>query len=276
MSSSKASSAFQEFVAQGDIVMKRPAANEPSAAKAAPAPKKAKKNEEEEEQEEEDNTKRAIQKRPAAKYDYGDRYKEQTKAFGRMKTALKKDPAAKAKWQEIEDLKGRESGKNMKKQMFLFAYEEGLEVDGQPFGSSFWEEVEEIKTKDEKAIQGIWVTQGRLELLVGVKEAQEMILGKELREKTNDKGRKVFWWCEESGRRTVSKNNAYSTKGNRQITNAEAEDAKNNFKKLKLGQLQSWSDDEKEDENDDNGHGAIARTEAKGKGKGKKKKIGNH
>jgi len=113
----------------------------------------------------------AIQKKPSAKsdenppakakYDYGDKYKEKTKAFGRLKTALKKNDEAKAKWDEIEKLKGRDASKNMKKAMFLFAYQQGLESDGEAFGSTFWEEAEEIKTTDEKAIQGIWVTQGR-------------------------------------------------------------------------------------------------------------------
>ena len=119
-------------------------------------------------------------KKPAAKGE--DPYAEAKRDYGRLNTALAKSSAARQKWDEIQALP-RGGGKNAKKQVFMFAWKEGLLKDNTPFGESFWEEVSEIETSDKRTLGGVWVSRGRLATLIGHDEASQQIANKELKEK---------------------------------------------------------------------------------------------
>ena len=116
------------------------------------------------------------------------KYAEQKRISGRMKTALLKDPKANEAWMQICNLPLR-AGKQAKKTIFLFSYRDGLEKDKEPFAKSFWSEVEEIIVEDTRLLDGVWVTRGRLANIVGEEEAEESIANKEHAEKVGKDGR---------------------------------------------------------------------------------------
>lgn len=157
---------------------------------------------------------------------YKDKYAEENKIRNSMRRKFKKSPKAEKVWKEIEALPGRGAAKNLKKRVFMFAYRDCEEVDGEAFGEHFWEEVSAINVTETKSLDGVWCTKGRLGTLVGAAEAEDMIQGNELPTKESASGRPLYWFVEEKESRSASKIHTWSAKqGPVRLRNREMQEA---------------------------------------------------
>ena len=160
--------------------------------------------------------------------------KKQRALNGRMHTAVKKNPEALAKWEEVEKLNTRGSAKNSKPSVFMFAWRDHLEAEGVSFGPSFCEEIEELIVSE---------TAGRLENIVGAQECEELISAKELKEKKSKSGRVLYFYVEEKASRTTNKQTTHRRRTSTKVDTALVEESKDNFQ-MAHGDPLDWDDDE--------------------------------
>ena len=101
---------------------------------------------------------------------------------------------------------------------------------GHAFGENFWDEVASLVVMESQTLDGVWCSEGRLETLVGAKEAHELIANKELPMKENAKGRKIYFYVEEKESRCATKQKAYNARqGPIRLRNNEIEQAFETF-----------------------------------------------
>ena len=135
-------------------------------------------------------------------------------------TALAKDPAAEKLYDEINNLPQRGGGKNAKKFLFAWTWYEKKQETGKDFPPEWWEEVQELTITERHAYDGLWLTAGRLSVLLGSEEAQEMITSGEMREKTVN-GRKRYFYIEEKQSREATKKRRWKTSGKQELPDGE-------------------------------------------------------
>ena len=83
---------------------------------------------------------------------------------------------------------------------------------------------------ESKTLDGVWCSEGRLETLVGTREAHELIDSEELPMKENAQGRKIYFYVEEKESRTATRQKTYNARqGPVRLRNNEMQQAFENF-----------------------------------------------
>ena len=97
----------------------------------------------------------------------------QKRIWGHLASARAAAPeAAKLKWKEIESKKGVKGGQmNKHKKQFLMAW-----VGDPDWQDAYFSQSLSYKETDSKKLMGKWITQGRLEQLIGKAEAEQAIV----------------------------------------------------------------------------------------------------
>lgn len=101
------------------------------------------------------------------------KHQAQKRIWGQLASARAAAPAAaKLKWQEIESRKGTKGGQITKlKKQFLMAW-----VGDPMWEDAYFSQSLSYKETDVKKLLGTWITQGRLEQLIGPAEAERAIV----------------------------------------------------------------------------------------------------
>ena len=100
------------------------------------------------------------------------KHQVQKRVWGHLASARAAAPeAAKLKWQEIESRKGVKGGQIQKlKKQFLMAW-----VGDPSWEDSYFSQSLSYREVDSKKLLGKWITQGRLEQLIGKEETERAI-----------------------------------------------------------------------------------------------------